>query len=181
MKNKTLFYGLIAGGILAAALLIPFLFMDKNNPNWTLGEIIGYSSMILSQLVIFFAIRDFRDKRNNGKINFSRALGVGMKVSLVAASIFVLFDTLYITVINPDFFDQYLSFTVEQMEADNKPQAEIDKVKADYANFEGAAGVFMNGAVMFVTVGFIGFLIALGSSFILRRPEDDGESPVVGA
>ena len=60
MKKVVIVFGLISGGISSAMmfLTLPFLKNEINNHN---GEIIGYTAIFLSFLLVFFGIRSYRE------------------------------------------------------------------------------------------------------------------------
>ena len=60
MKKTVLIFGLISGAISAAMMLGTVPFVDKIG--WDKGEILGYTSMVLAALLIFFGIRSYRGR-----------------------------------------------------------------------------------------------------------------------
>ena len=76
MKKIVLTFGLIAGAILSAMMLaitIPF----QDAIGFDHGEIIGYTSMVVAFLLIFFGVRSYRDNVAGGTVAFGRAFAVG--------------------------------------------------------------------------------------------------------
>ncbi|MBT8254881.1 MAG: DUF4199 domain-containing protein, partial [Bacteroidia bacterium] len=76
MKSTILKYGiwaLIAGGILFLLSLIVDQDMD-----YGMRAALGYASIVLSLLFIYFGIRHFRDQENDGMVSFGKALGIGV-------------------------------------------------------------------------------------------------------
>ena len=45
------------------------------------GEIIGYTSMVLAFLLIFFGVRSYRDNVAGGTVRFGRAFAVGALIA----------------------------------------------------------------------------------------------------
>jgi len=119
----------------------------------TTNEAFGYATIVASLLFVYFGIRHFRDKQNNGVVSFKQALGIGLLISMFTAIGIGIADYIYTAVINPDFFVEY----AEKMKTED-PTAEI-------VEFTSAqAAVFM-----FVIVFIIGVIISLISSLILQR------------
>jgi hypothetical protein len=75
MKRSVLTFGLIAGAILAGMLLVTAPFIDRIG--FDRGEVRGYTSMVLSFLLIFFGVRSYRDTIGGGSVSFGRAFAVG--------------------------------------------------------------------------------------------------------
>ena len=75
MKKTVLTFGLISGAILSAMMLATLPFLD--GIGFDRGEIIGYTSMVLAFLLIFFGVRSYRDNVAGGTVGFGRALRGG--------------------------------------------------------------------------------------------------------
>src|SRR5687768_13089385 len=87
MKKTVLTFGLIAGAILSAMMLITLPFHDAIG--WERGEIVGYTSMVLAFLLVFFGVRSYRDNVGGGRVGFGRAFAVGSLIAVVASLCYV--------------------------------------------------------------------------------------------
>ncbi|GAA4276681.1 DUF4199 domain-containing protein [Aquimarina mytili] len=167
MKNTVLRYG-VYSAITICALSLAGWFLGKNL-DYGIQEVIGYASMVISLLFVFFGIKHYRDNENNGIVSFKKALLIGVLISLIAALAFGILDVIYVKFINPDFMAEYYTHYVEQMrntlsEADFK--VEFEKLEAQKKLF---SNIFMSFFLMFATVLIIGFIISLLSALILQR------------
>ena len=167
MKKTVIKYGvysLISGFVLFG---LPF-FLGMGIEN-EYNQFLGYLSIVLSLLFIYFGIKHYRDKVNSGNVSFGGAIKIGMQIALFSAAGVALFDYIYTTQINPDFSLEYVEYSIKKMEATLPPDevsiksAELKQQMQDY----GSSG-FM-AALMFVTVVIIGFIISLISGLILQR------------
>ena len=142
------FYSLLTAAIifLAALLLGADLSMDAQ-------AILGYASMVVSLLFVFFGIKHFRDNKNEGAITFRKAFIIGVFITLFAAAGFAIVDFVYTTVINPDFMKEY----IEAMKANGSTE-----VIPEY----GSAFLAL---IMFLTVLVIGIIMTILSGLILAR------------
>ncbi|MEO1031508.1 DUF4199 domain-containing protein [Winogradskyella sp.] len=167
MKNTVLKFG--SYGLILGALIFGLALTFGNGLSYTAQEIIGYGSMIASLSFVFFGIKHYRDKVNDGKVSFGKALVLGLLISAFVGLGVGLMDYLYTTVINPDFADEYLVKTLESYdtlysgEELAAKKAELTKQMEDY----GGSG-FM-AALMFMTVVLIGLIISIISALILQR------------
>ncbi len=167
MKNTVIKYGLYA--LLSGFLLFGLPFLLGMGVNFDYGELIGYTSMILSLLFVYFGIKHYRDKVNNGNISLGKAIAIGMLIASFSAIGVALFDYIYTTKINPDFATEYIDYSIKKMEATLSPEelkiksAELIQQMKDY----GSPG-FM-AFMMFSTVIILGFIISLISGLILQR------------
>ena len=99
MKKSVLRYG----GYSAAVLVILFVIGVALGEGLDYGirEVIGYASIILSLLFVFFGIKHYRDQENNGLISFGKGLVIGLLISVIASLAFGLIDLIYVRFINP--------------------------------------------------------------------------------
>lgn len=151
MKNTVIkfgSYGLLLG---FGLFLIGLLFMK--DIDMSTGEVIGYATMIASLSFIFFGIKHYRDKVNNGTVTLGQAIGIGLLITLFPAIGIAIADYIYTAFINPDFFKEY----VEMMES----QGNTEPIP------EWGSG--MMALIMFLTVFILGFIISLISALILQR------------
>jgi hypothetical protein len=88
MRKIVLTYGLIAGAILAVTFLVSLAFHDAIG--FDRGMVVGYTSMVLAFLLIFFGVRSYRDNVAGGQVGFGRALAVGALIGVVASMCYVL-------------------------------------------------------------------------------------------
>jgi hypothetical protein len=167
MKKAILRYGLYGAASICILFLLSWLFGD--NLSYSVQEIIGYASMVVSLSFVFFGIRHFRDKINDGTVSFGKALLLGLAISLITALAFGVLDVVYIKYINPDFTEEYYARSLEKLE-ETLPAAEfeIERVK-----MESEKELFMSPVISFIvmsmTVLIIGFIISLLSAMVLQR------------
>lgn len=168
MKKTVIKFGLCA--LVSGFVFFGLPFFFGMGVDYDYGELIGYTSMVLSLLFIFFGIKHYRDKENNGKVSFKKALAMGMLIALFSAVGVAFMDYIYTTQINPDFVADYLEHSLNKMqESGMAPEefktksTELKQQMKDY----GSPG-FMAG-LMFSTVLILGFIISLISGLILQR------------
>src|SRR6266513_3650320 len=124
MKKTVLTFGLISGAIMATMMFATMPFMDKIGFNK--GEIIGYTTMILAFMLVFFGIRSYRENVSDGHVTFGRAFAVGILITLVACACYVVaWEILYFKFM-PDFLDKYAHYTIEKMRTSGATQQALD-------------------------------------------------------
>jgi hypothetical protein len=167
MKNTVIKFGLLA--FLSGFILFGLPFFLGMGVDYDYGELIGYTAMILSLLFVYFGIKHFRDKENNGKISYRKTILIGMLITFGSALGVALFDYIYTSQINPDFATEYLEYSINKMQETlsgeelNVKAAELKQQMEDY----GSPG-FM-AFMMFASVVILGFIITLISGLILQR------------
>ena len=172
MKKLVLTFGIIGGLVVSILMALTSWSWIGDSSNFDMGETVGYISIIVSLSVIFFGIKNYRDKYLDGIISFGKAFKVGILISLLASSIYVASWMVYYSVSEDaqKFPELYMEYTREKLEADNTPRTEIDEQMADmedmfklYENPVGRAGMTM------VEIFPVGLVITLLSSFLLKQ------------
>jgi hypothetical protein len=87
MKKTVLTYGFISGGVAAALMLATRPFVDSLHGRK--GEIVGYTGIVLSALLVFFGVRSYRENVGEGRISFGRAFAVGILITLISCVCYV--------------------------------------------------------------------------------------------
>ena len=167
MKNTVIKYGLYA--LLSGFILFGLPFLLGMGINFDYGQLIGYTSMLLSLLFVYFGIKHYRDKVNGGKVSLGKAIAIGMFIALFSAVGVAIFDYLYTSQINPDFASEYLEYTIKKMEATLSP-AELKIKSAELTQqMKNYGSPWIMALMMFATVVVLGFIISLISGLILQR------------
>ena len=142
-------YGLIVGFI----IFILHLSLGIDNLDYSTNEILGYVSIFLSLSFIFFGLKHYRDKVNNGVLSLGKAITIGILISLLVGLGIAIADFVYTKFIDPEFFNRYTELMIEQGKADQV----VEMTSTTAALF------------MLVLVTVIGFIISLISGLILQR------------
>jgi Protein of unknown function (DUF4199) len=183
MKKIVLRFGLISGFILMAlsATLMPLCL--KGILPLENQEVLGYTSMVLSFLLVFFGVRSYRESVGGGAIGFGKAFQVGILITLITCAMYVLaWEILYYTFL-PDFFETYTSHVLAQMKATGASAEAVQKKAQEMASFAKLYhNPLVNSGVTFLEVFPVGLIVTLVSAAILRRkPGPGGLEPAVSA
>jgi hypothetical protein len=183
MKQIVLKAGLIAGGILAAVMAVSVpLGMEGVIDYFEYGALLGYSTMVLSFLMVFFGIRSYREEVGKGAISFGRAFQVGILITLTACAIYVLTWEVIYWGFYPDFMERYSDHTLAKMRAASESAAAIGAMGEQMATFSRLyRNPLFNVAITFLEVFPVGLIVTLISAAILRRREGAATSRVVAA
>ncbi|WP_179957770.1 DUF4199 domain-containing protein [Exilibacterium tricleocarpae] len=170
MSQIAIKWGLIAGLVMVGVPLITYLLIGGGPETFAIGEIIGYATIILSLLLIFIAINEFRRLQPDQKVGFGRGLAIGLLISAIAGSLFGIYNWVYVEFLHPEFMDQYYDYYIEQVQQSGKPAAEIEQ---QIASFEQQKALFMNPVtqflLMFLTVFVIGAVVSLFCAAVQSR------------
>ena len=174
MKKVVWTFGLLAGALLSAMMLLTMPFMDRIG--FDRGMLIGYTTMVLAFLFVFFGVRSYRDNLG-GSLSFGRAFGVGMLIVLVASACYVAAWQFVYHRLVPDFGEKYAAHVVEKERAKGATEAEIRQKTAELAAWtDKYRNPLFNVAVTFLEPLPVGLIFALVSAGVLRttgrrRPE----------
>jgi hypothetical protein len=172
MKKIVLTFGLIAGAVLSAMLLITIPFQDQMGMNT--GAIIGYTTMVLAFLLIYFGIRSYRNTVGGGTLSFGRAMAVGSLIALVASSCYVVtWEAIFLK-----YGDAYTAkYTAHEMAKVQQSGASPDVIAEKKAELEKFAVMYknplFNAGITFLEPLPVALLIALVSAGVLSRRRRD--------
>ena len=171
MKKTVLTFGLISGAVLSAMMLLTLPFIEKIGFNH--GMVIGYTTMVLAFLLVFFGIRSYRDTVGGGQISFARALGVGLLIMLIASVCYVVTWEIVSHYFMPDFAEKCVAYEIESLRASGKPPAEMER---EIQEMRSMMDLYMNN--IFFNIAFtlleplpVGVVMTLISALILRKRE----------
>ena len=168
MKKIVLTFGLISGAILAAVMLVTIPFHDAIG--WDRSMLVGYTTMVLAFLLIFFGVRSYRDKVGGGTVRFGRGLAVGALIGVVASLCYVAtWEVLYFTVAS-DYMVKYQAHVLDKARADGENDDAIAKKKAEMEEFATLyKNPAINAGITFLEPLPVALLIALVSAGVLSR------------
>ena len=172
MKKTVLTFGLISGAIIAVLMLATVPLMHKMGMSG--GMIIGYTTMVLAFLLVFFGIRSYRENIGDGRISFGRALGVGLLIMLIGCACYVItWEFIYFNFM-PDFAEKYATFVIEDMRAKGASAAEMAQKMAEMKRFQALySNIFFNVAMTLIEPLPVGLIMTFISALILRRSSKD--------
>jgi Protein of unknown function (DUF4199) len=183
MRKIVLRFGLASGAILVAMTAVMLPLCMRGVIDFDHSEILGYSAMVLSFLLVFAGIKSYRDDVAAGAISFGKAFQVGLLITLITCAMYVIaWEIVYFNFF-PDFFDQYSAHVLAKMRAAGESEAAIRETTAKLANMARLyPNPLYNSAVTFMEVFPVGLIVTLVSAAILRRkPRQDAPAGAVAA
>jgi hypothetical protein len=167
MKKTILTFGLISGVLISLMMAATIPFADRIG--FDRGEYVGYTTMVLAFLLVFFGIRSFRDN-SGGAITFAKGFAVGISITLIACVFYVVtWEVLYFNFL-PGFMDKYAAYAVAKLQASGASaaaiQAQIQQLKQLKVMYDNP---LTNAAMTFLEPLPVGLVITLISAAVLRR------------
>jgi hypothetical protein len=155
--------------ILATNMVI-VLTLICNNPEFQSNDALGYVFLFAVFSLVFFGVRSYRNKKFDGFITFGKALKTGTLIAFLGSTVYVVTGLFYYYVIAPDLLDHLTEHALYQAESGGATESELDEVRESMAQL---AKMYENPLLVILlsySIVFpIGFLVALVSSFILKR------------
>lgn len=181
MKKTVLTFGLISGAILSAMMLITLPFHDAIG--FDRGMIVGYTTMVLAFLLVFFGVRSYRDNVAGGTVRFGRAFAVGALIAAVASLCYVAtWEVIYFGGIAPDYLAEYQVHVLAKERAKGQTEEAIARKKAELDKFaEMYKNPAVNAAYTFLEPLPVALIVALVSAGVLSRRRVKHDEIVSGA
>jgi len=166
MKKLVLTYGLLGGGISVIGYLIT---MFTGAPHNEFAMLIGFASMLAAFSLIFVATVKHR-KQQDGAVSFGNAFLIGLYISLIASTIYVLVWLYYLYNVYPDFAPRYAAEYLEGLKAAGVSQEKLAEETASMneliTNYKKPWFVI---GMTYTEILPIGIIVSLISAAILKR------------
>jgi hypothetical protein len=175
MKKTVLTFGLIAGAVSAATMLVTIPFADRIG--FEKGEIVGYTAIVLSALIVFFGVRSYRENAGDGRLTFGRGFAVGILITLISGACYVgTWEIVYFKLM-PGFAEKYAARMVDRAKASGASQQKLNETERQAKQFKQMYdNPAINVAMTFMEVFPIGLIVTAVSAGILRKKVRDPEN-----
>ncbi len=170
MRKNILTFGIIAG-LIVSIFMVVSIAICYSSGNFGEGSMeAGYASMIIAFSFIVVAIKNFRDKYNNGVISFGKAFQIGLFISLIASTFYVVTWLIYFYNFVPDFMDKYGDLMIKQASQKGLSALELQKETEKIAKMRE---MYKNPLFVilftYVEVLPVGLLVTVVASLILKK------------
>jgi hypothetical protein len=141
----------------------------------TSGLVVGYTTMVLAFLLIYFGVRSYRDTVGGGTVRFGRALAVGVLIAAVSSVCYVAtWEVMYFKFM-PDFMDKYAAHELDKARATGASDTQIASRKAEMQKMAVMyKNPLYNAALTFTEPLPVGLIIALISAGVVSRRRKRG-------
>src|SRR5262245_3929226 len=166
MKKTVVTFGVISGIVSSLMMLgtVPFL----HRIGFERGLIVGYTSIVLSFLLVFFGIRSYREQ-SGGAITFGRGFLVGILITLISCLFYIATWQLVYYKLQPDFMDKWEAYAVERIRAEGGTPERIEAMRREMHSYKEAYdNPLTNAAYTFIEPFPVGLLVTVVSAAILR-------------
>ena len=172
MKKTVLTFGLISGVVISVLMLSTLPFAHQIG--FSRAMVVGYTTMVLSFLLVFFGIRSYRENVGDGQISFGRALGVGLLIMLITCAFYVITWEIMYFFLMPNFLNEYSAYVVQNMRASGASPEQINLKVEQMKQFQVLySNPLVNAAFTLIEPLPVGIVMTLISALILRKGEPE--------
>lgn len=129
--------------------------------------------MTLAFSLVFFGVRNYRNKELDGLISFWKALKAGAMIALLGATFYVVVWLFYYYLAVPDFLDKYIEHVMIEASRNGATEIELASKTEEMEQFsEMYQNPFLVVIISYLEVLPIGLMVAFVSSLILKKKPD---------
>lgn len=168
MTKIVLTFGLLSGAVAAVMMFLTLPFAERIG--FDRAVYVGYTTIVISMLFVYFGVRSYRDNVLGGRMNFGKAFTAGMLITLISSACYVAAWLVMYYGFMPDFANQYADYLVEQARTPGATQAEIDAaIRQGEQARQWLANPLINAAVSFTEPLPVGVIVTLISAAVLKK------------
>ena len=172
MKKIILTYGILAGVIVSAMLLITQPMFRNGMLDHVNGVYVGFTTMIIALSLIFFGVKSYRDTHLSGVITFWQAFAVGILIALVASVMYAITWDLYLRFTGTDFAAWYNQAQLDELIKEGASEQELANARVEMDKFaEMYANPFIRFGFTLIEIFPVGLIITMVSAGLLRKKE----------
>ncbi|SFG76565.1 DUF4199 domain-containing protein [Pedobacter insulae] len=171
MKKNILIFGLISG-LIASSMLIAMTVICYNSGKVEGNMWLGYTFMLVAFSFVFVGVKNYRDKFSDGMISFGKAFKIGIIITGIAASFYVLVWLICYYLFIPDFMERFTELTINNLKAEHtdpvKLKEQIEGIEFYKGMYKTPFGVIL---LTYMEILPLGILISLITALILKRKD----------
>ncbi len=173
MKKDVWKYGLLSG--LALAIMLAATVPFEHHTSARSGMAVGYTIMVLSFLIVFVGVKQYRDHECGGFITFGRALAAGVLMMLISCLCYVAMWEGLMATVEKNFAHEYTAGLVKRAQNSGLHGAALEAKIAEARKFEAMySNPLYSAAITLLEPLPVGIVMALVTAGILRRNPEDG-------
>ena len=173
MKKAVWKYGLWSGLVLATMMALTVPFEHRIGARY--GMVIGYTTMVLSFLIVFVGVKHYRDTERGGSITFARAFAAGVLMMLLSCACYVAMWEILTATVEKNFAHDYAAGMIKRAQDSGLQGAALQAKIAEARSFEVMySNPLYRMAMTLLEPLPVGIVMALVTAGILRRKPAGG-------
>lgn len=170
MIRIALIYGVLAGSIVIASMILGFTVSD--NHGLFSSAVFGYLIMLVALTLIFVGVKRYRDRDLGGVIKFGPAFGLGVMIAVMAGVLYVIGWEINLSLTDYAFIDEYTAAIVESKREAGITGAELENLIANMDQLvKNYGNPLFRLPMTFTEIFPVGLLVALVSAALLQNPK----------
>ncbi|MEP7265108.1 MAG: DUF4199 domain-containing protein [Bacteroidota bacterium] len=169
MRKTVLTYGIISG-IIVTTMMLMSIWIMKDKEDLSGGMLIGYTTMVISLSLIFFAVKSYRDNELGGLISFGKCFLMGLYITLIAGCIYATGWEFYYRQSGEQYMQKYTEMYIKQMKESGTTEAQI---AVEIKKMEDMQEWYKNPVLRFgmtiMEILPVGLVISLVCGLILKK------------
>ena len=175
MKKNVLVFGLISGALISL-FMVSYMAVCYRSTKFEGSMVVGYAAMLLAFSVIFVAVKNYRDKYNGGVVSFGKAFRIGLYISLISSTIYLLAWAIEYHFFMPDWMDKYANHMLETMKNSGASAAEVaDQTKEINAMRDSYQNPIVFALYTYAEILPVGLLVSLITALVLKKNSNTEE------
>jgi len=159
-------YGLILGFI-SILFHVALFAMGKHLEQNTAVMLI---SIAITALILVLGIKKYKEA-NEGFLTLGQGLKTGIAIAMISSIIYIIYTLVFMNFIAPESMEQGLEIARQKLlENPNMSEDQIEQALEMQKKFSGPAFLI---PVMLIFSLFIGFVVSLIASLIMKKSEED--------
>ncbi|MBD1391966.1 DUF4199 domain-containing protein [Mucilaginibacter glaciei] len=169
MKRNVIVFGLLSGALISTFTVITMAVCYRS-PQFEGSMVMGFSAMLIAFSFIFVAVKNYRDKYNDGFVSFGKAFQIGLLISLIGSTMYVLAWATEYHFFMPDWMERYTAHSLQTLHASGKSANVIaEKTKEIKAMNESYKSPVIFTLYTYAEILPMGILVSLIAALILKR------------
>jgi drug/metabolite transporter (DMT)-like permease len=156
-------YGLIIALVIIIIAIVVWIF-NLESAHW-----IQWINRAAYFVVLYFCLKNWRDKYNGGYIRYGQALSAGILFMFFASVIYAFYNVIYLTWLDPNAVEKMLNIMEEEYYKRGFTEEQISAAMDFAAKLRGPGMQFFS---VIIGTTFVGVILSLILSIFIRREGD---------
>jgi len=171
MKKNILIFGLIAG-LIASSMLIAMTVTCYNSGKIEGNMLLGYTFMLVAFAFVFVGVKNYRDKFNHGIISLGKAFKIGLLMTAIASTFYVVVWLICYYLFIPDFMERFTALTINELKANTvdpvKLKEKMEGIEFYARMYKSPFGIIL---LTYMEILPVGLIISLITALILKKKD----------
>jgi hypothetical protein len=171
MKKIVLRFGIYSALAELLAFVACWLILTVSTMSIDAQGNLGWAAILCPLVFIYFGIRYYRDRVNEGSIGFLKAIKIGLLILIMPSLFYALIETIYVIWIDPKFYENIYLRELETYRKTLSASQYAAKLKVMKQSLARNNNPVYNFTTVAMLIASCGIIIVLLSLLLMRRPK----------